>query len=110
MARIPRPRLLGLVGAFATAGALMSAAPAAHAATEDVYVSTHGSDHAPGTAGRPVRTLERARDLVRSRHPAGDLTVHIASGVYRLSSPLDLGAQDSGGGGHRMIWQGLAAP
>ena len=106
MPRIPRPRLLGLVAAFATAGALMSAASAAHAATEDVYVSAHGSDHASGTAGRPVRTLERARDLVRSRHPAGDLTVHIASGVYRLSSPLELGAQDSGSDGHRVIWQG----
>jgi hypothetical protein len=106
MPRIPRPWLLGLVGAFATIGALMSAAPAAHAATEDVYVSTHGSDHAPGTADRPVRTLERARDLVRSRHPAGDLTVHVASGVYRLSSPLELNAQDSGSGGHRVVWQG----
>jgi hypothetical protein len=106
MPRIPRPRLLGLVGAFATVGALMSAAPAAHAATNDVYVSTHGSDHASGTADRPVRTLRRARDLVRSRHPTGDLAVHLASGVYRLSSPLELGAQDSGGDGHRIIWQG----
>ena len=107
MPRIPRPRLLGLIGAFATVGGLLSATSAAHAAAaQDVYVSTHGSDHAAGTADRPVRTLERARDLVRSRHLAGDLTVHIAPGVYRLSRPLELGAQDSGIGGHRVIWQG----
>ncbi|MCW2945363.1 MAG: hypothetical protein JWR24_2080 [Actinoallomurus sp.] len=106
MPRIPRPRLLGLAAVVATAGALISGAPAAHAATQDVYVSAYGSDHAPGTAGSPVRTLERARDLVRSRHPAGDLTVHLASGVYRLSRPLELDARDSGSGGHRVIWQG----
>jgi hypothetical protein len=106
MPRIPSPRFLALAGAVVTAGALMSAAPAAQAATEDVYVSAHGADHASGTVGDPVRTLERARDLVRSRHPSGDLTVHIAPGVYRLSSPLEMGPQDSGGGGHRIVWQG----
>jgi hypothetical protein len=106
MPRIPRPRLLALAAAVASAGALMSAVPAAHAATQDVYVSTHGDDRAPGTVFRPVRTLERARALVRSRHPAGDLTVHLAPGVYRLSRPLELGAQDSGADGHRVIWQG----
>jgi hypothetical protein len=99
MPRIPRSVLLGL------AAALVTPTPA-YAAAQDVYVSAHGDDHASGTAGRPVRTLERARDLVRSRHSSGDLTVHLASGVYRLARPLDLGPRDSGRDGHRVIWQG----
>jgi hypothetical protein len=106
MPHIPRLRLRGLAAAVATAGALFSGITAAHAATQDVYVSPSGSDHGPGRAGRPVRTLERARDLVRSRHPAGDLTVHLGPGVHRLSRPLALDARDSGTGGHRVVWQG----
>ncbi|MFJ7218978.1 fibronectin type III domain-containing protein [Amycolatopsis sp. NPDC098790] len=95
------------------AGALLAATgPAAAAepdsADRDVYVSPTGSDHAPGTAHRPVRTLGKARDLVRQRAPhlTRDLTVHLAPGVFRLTEPLRLDARDSGGNGHRVIWQG----
>jgi hypothetical protein len=95
MPRIPRS---GLAAALVTAGCLLPAP--AFAAAQDVYVSAHGDDRAAGTAGRPVRTLERARDLVRSRHSPGDLTVHLAPGVYRLARPLDLGPRDSGRDGH----------
>jgi hypothetical protein len=108
----PRSRAPGVLfltaalTALATAGALQAGMPAAQAASQDVYVSPAGSDHAPGTAVRPVRTLERARDLARSRHAAGDLTVHLASGVHRLSRALELDARDSGRDGHRIIWQG----
>ncbi|WP_433173324.1 fibronectin type III domain-containing protein [Actinoallomurus sp. CA-150999] len=108
----PRSRAPGVLfltaalTALATAGALQAGVPAAQAASQDVYVSPAGSDHAPGTAVRPVRTLEHARDLVRSRHLAGDLTVHVASGVQRLYRPLELDARDSGRDGHRIIWQG----
>ena len=74
----------------------------------DVYVAPYGDDGAPGTRAAPVRTPERARDLVRKRLPqqTADLTVHLAPGTYRLSRPLVLDARDSGRGGHRVIWQG----
>ncbi|MFJ9784842.1 fibronectin type III domain-containing protein [Amycolatopsis sp. NPDC101161] len=95
------------------AGALLAATgPAAAAdpdsADRDVYVSPTGSDHAPGTAYRPVRTVGKARDLVRQRAPhlTRDLTVHLAPGVFRLAEPLRLDTRDSGGNGHRVIWQG----
>lgn len=79
--------------------------------SQDVYVAPWGSDHAPGTAFRPVRTPQQARDLVRERaaHLRADLTVHLAPGVFRLSEPLTLDARDSGGNGHRIIWQGTGS-
>ncbi|MFJ3772942.1 fibronectin type III domain-containing protein [Streptomyces sp. NPDC090075] len=100
--------LAATVLALGTPG-LASPAPAAGAAaSSDVYVSPAGDDHADGTARHPVRTLDRARDLVRARvaHLSADLTVHLAPGTYRRTKPLVLDARDSGAGGHRVIWQG----
>jgi hypothetical protein len=98
--------LLSAGALLATTGPVAVAGP--EAAARDVYVSPDGSDRAPGTAGHPVRTLDRARDLVRQRAPhlTRDLTVHLAPGVFRLTAPLRLDARDSGGNGHRVIWQG----
>jgi hypothetical protein len=83
-------------------------ASAARSASTDIYVSPIGSDWLPGTAFLPVRTLGRARDLVRQRdqHLTADLTVHLAPGVYRLADTLVLDSRDSGSNGHRVIWQG----
>ncbi|WP_329363108.1 fibronectin type III domain-containing protein [Streptomyces sp. NBC_01483] len=96
--------LISTVLALGIPGAVSSAQPA----TSDLYVSPSGNDHANGTARHPVRTLERARDLVRERVTGmkGDLTVHLASGTYRQTAPLTLDARDSGTGGHQVIWQG----
>jgi hypothetical protein len=97
------------------AGPAHAAVPAAAGIVvsgNDVYVSVIGSDQAPGTLLRPVRTLQRARDLVRQRNQklTADLTVHVEPGVYRSSEPLVLDASDSGSGGHRVIWQGIGNP
>ncbi|MFF3654598.1 fibronectin type III domain-containing protein [Streptomyces olivochromogenes] len=96
--------LISTVLALGIPGAVSSAQPA----TSDLYVSPSGNDHANGTARHPVRTLERARGLVRERVTGmkGDLTVHLASGTYRRTAPLTLDARDSGTGGHQVIWQG----
>ena len=71
---------------------------------QDVYVSPYGSDGAPGTWHRPVRTVAKAQQLVRARdqHLGSDLTVHLAPGTYRLTQPLELTTQDSGSNGHRV--------
>jgi hypothetical protein len=109
MAGNRRRALAVLVAAVALLG-YGSAANAAPSRTNgsDVYVSPFGSDAAPGTAWRPVRTLMRARDLVRQRNArlTADLTVHLAPGTYRLTEPLVLDARDGGGNGHRVVWQG----
>src|SRR5690349_8972265 len=84
--------LLGVGALLATTGQVAAADP--DAASRDVYVSPTGSDHASGTAYQPVRTVDRARDLVRQRTPhlTRDLTVHLAPGVFRLTQPLRLDA------------------
>jgi Fibronectin type III domain len=116
---MPAPLRAALAGALAAVtvctvtaaiGVLPASAAGPHPAS-DVYVSPSGDDHSPGTESRPVRTLERARDLVRDRdgNLSADLTVHLASGTYRLSRPLTLDAHDSGSGGHRVIWQGTGS-
>jgi len=103
------------VGTATTIGALfvaieLQATGASPASGDDVYVSPQGSDSGPGTALRPLRTLQRARDLVRARNTqlTADLTVHLGPGEYRLAAPLVLDARDSGSGGHRVIWQGAS--
>ncbi|MGW1622750.1 right-handed parallel beta-helix repeat-containing protein [Streptomyces sp. NPDC002172] len=112
-----RAALVTLVAAALTLGTPSLAAPAAAAkaeagadatASSDVYVAPTGDDHADGSARHPVRTLDRARDLVRARvaHQRADLTVHLAPGTYRRTGPLVLDARDSGGNGHKVIWQG----
>src|SRR5439155_22871014 len=55
---------------------------------------------------QPVRTLQRARDLVRGLNQSmtGDIVVSLADGTYQLSQPLTLDARDSGTGGHRVSW------
>lgn len=72
-----------------------------------IYVTPSGDDRNGGSQGSPVRTIERARDLVRARNQSmtTDLTVHLQPGVYRLSRPLILDARDSGSGGHDIVYR-----
>ena len=78
------------------------------AEVREFHVAPTGSDDAAGTAAAPFRTVARARDAVRQQAgvPAGDITVHIAAGTYELAEPLTFGPEDSGRGGHRVIYQG----
>jgi hypothetical protein len=67
------------------------------AAIRDVYVSPGGDDGNAGTEGAPLRTLEAARTLARTKKQAGNgVTVYLLGGDYYLSSPLSLDADDSG--------------
>ncbi len=71
-------------------------------ATPWFHVSPDGDDRSPGTAERPLRTLERARDALRQRRkneslPAGGVAIVLHGGVYRrLSESFSLTAEDSG--------------
>ena len=78
-------------------------------AKADVYVSPAADDKNPGTQAQPVQSLERARDLVRgmNQNMKGDITVWLANGTYRLTEPLVLTAQDSGTGGHNVIYAAM---
>jgi membrane-associated protease RseP (regulator of RpoE activity) len=75
--------IVPMFGAVAMAGA-------------DLYVSPAGSDTNPGSQGRPVASLARARDLARPMVGKSAVTVHVADGVYYLPETLTFSAADSG--------------
>ncbi|MEU8383298.1 NEW3 domain-containing protein [Streptosporangium sp. NPDC048865] len=67
----------------------------------------NADDGGPGSADRPLATLEEARRRARDAAAGGDrdVTVLLLDGTYRLSSPLRLGAADSGRNGHTVTWR-----
>jgi hypothetical protein len=68
-------------------------------------VATNGNDANPGTRGRPFRTLERAREAVRSAGPRRARQVVVRGGTYEFSASFALGPQDSGTAKHPVIWE-----
>ncbi|UIJ44326.1 right-handed parallel beta-helix repeat-containing protein [Sphingomonas cannabina] len=90
-------------GAALLAGLCLATAAQAQDAT--IHVSPQGDDRAPGSAARPVRSLERAQALVRAANARGDVTVVLAGGTYRLRKPLVFRAADGGQRGHRVEWR-----
>jgi hypothetical protein len=65
------------------------------------HVSLGGEDDNPGTETRPFRTLERARDAIRSLkqqdgYPPGGVEVAIHPGEYSVRQSFELDAMDSG--------------
>jgi len=84
----------------------MSMAASAHAS---LWVSEGGDDANPGTEERPLRTLERARDVVRTlnRDMSDDITVFVG-GEFHVGRPIEFGAGDSGSNGFNIIY--TAAP
>jgi len=87
-------------------GLALAAAAGAHAA---IWVSCGGDDSNPGTEDRPLRTIERARDIVRTlnRDMSDDITVFIG-GNYRLARPIEFGPEDSATNGFAIVY--TAAP
>ncbi|MFI7707908.1 malectin domain-containing carbohydrate-binding protein [Nonomuraea sp. NPDC049480] len=82
-------------------------APAHAARQTHLYLSPGGDDAGPGTAARPFRTLQRARDAVRAINDDmdADIVVHVRRGDHRLDQPVEFTAEDSGTGGHRVVYQ-----
>ncbi|ODP39570.1 pectate lyase [Sphingomonas turrisvirgatae] len=73
-----------------------------------VHVSPAGDDRNAGTQGKPVRSLERAQALVRTKNARQDVTVVLADGTYKLTAPLLFRRADGGQNGKRVEWR--AAP
>jgi hypothetical protein len=98
---------VALTGLVAAGGVLAGAAPALAAPTT-LYASPGGSGTACSSS-QPC-SLTGAQAAVRSLNDAmsDDIVVQLADGVYRLSSPFRLTAEDSGTNGHTVVWQ--AAP
>src|SRR5579872_6014401 len=113
--RWPVPLMLASAVALTLGGSALAAPAAASvpgpATGTTLYVSPSGNDARPGTSpARPVRTIARAQELVRSmdQDMTGNIRVELMSGTYRLAQPLTLGARDSGSNGYDVVW--TAAP
>ncbi|WP_238653370.1 hypothetical protein [Paenibacillus piscarius] len=65
------------------------------------YVSVNGSDSNAGTLNAPFKSLEKARDTIRTLKaeeglPEGGVTVYLREGRYERTSSFELREQDSG--------------
>jgi len=85
--------------------ALALALTAATGARASLWVSPGGDDRNPGTEDQPLRTIERARDIVRTlnRDMADDITVFIG-GTFRIARPVEFGPEDSGTNGFSVVY------
>ena len=72
-----------------------------------IYVSPSGNDSSSGTISQPVKTLNRARNIVRANNQnmVDDITVFLRGGLYQLSSQFTLTPDDSGTNGHKVIYK-----
>ncbi|MEH1129042.1 ricin-type beta-trefoil lectin domain protein [Micromonospora sp. CPCC 206061] len=92
--------------AAALTATLTSQIPARAATQATYYVAPDGNDANPGTITSPFRTLQRARDVVRTinANMTGDIYVYLRGGSYPVSSTIELGSSDSGTNGYRVIY------
>jgi hypothetical protein len=70
-------------------------------ASGDLYVSPTGDDSNPGTLAQPLKTIAKARDMVRTMNGAmkSDITVYLRGGTYPQTSTLTFANADSGSAG-----------
>lgn len=97
-----------LIAALLFTGVTVPHSDSVSAATQaEYYVSPSGNDGNPGTLAAPFRTLQRARDVVRTvnGNMTGDIVVYLRGGNYPVTSAIDFGASDSGTNGYRVIYQ-----
>ncbi|MFB9250487.1 lectin [Sphaerisporangium melleum] len=86
--------------------AFTGASPASAATQATYYVAPDGNDANPGTLASPFKTLQRARDVVRTVNSSmtGDIYVYLRGGDYPVGSTIDFTAADSGTNGYRVFY------
>ncbi|MEU1399067.1 ricin-type beta-trefoil lectin domain protein [Micromonospora zamorensis] len=90
---------------------LTNQTPAAAAVQATYYVAPDGDDANAGTLQSPFRTLQRARDVVRTvnTNMTGDINVYLRGGSYPISSTVEFGQSDSGTNGYRISYGAYAS-
>jgi hypothetical protein len=85
---------------------VISQSPASAAVQETYYVAPDGNDSNPGTLQSPFKTVQRARDAVRTVNASmtGDINVYLRGGRYPVTSTVEFGASDSGTNGYRISY------
>ncbi|MGW2095862.1 right-handed parallel beta-helix repeat-containing protein [Promicromonospora sukumoe] len=108
---------LSLVAGMAGGGAVLDdLAAASEGRCPQLYVSPSGDDDGRGTARDPYRTIERARDHIREKglnrdsRQRCDITVNLAAGDYPVTETIELTEEDSGGGGHQVVYRSSDGP
>ena len=71
-----------------------------------IYVSPNGNDSASGTESEPLKSLEKAKEMVRiaKKTSNGDITVYLKGGTYFIDKTLIFGLDDSGTKGQIITW------
>ncbi|MEU3891564.1 RICIN domain-containing protein [Streptomyces sp. NPDC029041] len=107
---IPSVRMLSAGLTVAVSAALLTSltppTPASAATQATYYVSPDGSDSNSGTVSAPFKTLQHARDVVRTVNDnmTGDINVYLRGGTYPVSSTIGFTSADSGTNGHRVVY------
>lgn len=89
---------------FATNPVSISEVKAASQTT--YYVSPSGSDSNPGTLTQPFKTINKARNVVRTvnTNMTGDIYVYLRGGTYRINDTITFENADSGTNGYNVIY------
>ncbi|RSM65512.1 carbohydrate-binding protein [Actinoplanes sp. ATCC 53533] len=97
---------VAVLACTAMTAAVIKEAPALGAAQQTYYVAPDGDDSSPGTITSPFRTLQRARDVVRTRNTnmTGDIQVFLRGGNYPVAGTIEFGPGDSGTNGYRVVY------
>ncbi|MGW1271598.1 RICIN domain-containing protein [Streptomyces sp. NPDC002491] len=95
---------VGITAALLTT--LSTPTPAAATTQATYYVAPGGDDSNAGTITAPFKTLQHARDVVRTvnSNMTGDVNVFLRGGTYPVSSTIGFTSADSGTNGHRVVY------
>src|SRR4051812_31176667 len=95
---------VAMLGAAVVTAAAVRQTPALGAAQATYYVAPSGDDTNPGTITSPFRSLQHARDVVRTvnANMTGDIDVYLRGGSYPVSGAVEFGPADSGTNGYRV--------
>ncbi|CAM4191521.1 Ig-like domain-containing protein [Saccharibacillus endophyticus] len=104
----PGQATITAASANGTAEGTVSVTVTARTVMTYLFVSPEGSDGGDGSQASPFATIERAQQEVRSLNNGmtGDIVVNLGAGTYTLENTLSFTPEDSGSGGHFVIYRG----